>query len=40
MTAVGDTVNIAARFASVAERGEIVIGIGSPVEARVFRAGA
>jgi adenylate cyclase len=62
MTAVGDTVNIAARFASVAERGEIVMstatcvassidwttekkhlqlkGIGSPIEARVFRAGA
>ncbi|MGB8897975.1 MAG: adenylate/guanylate cyclase domain-containing protein, partial [Methylocella sp.] len=61
MTAVGDTVNIAARFASVAKRGEIVMstatclassidwttekylqlkGIGSPIEAHVFRAGA
>jgi adenylate cyclase len=62
MTALGDTVNIAARFASVAERGEIVMstptclassidwttekkhlqlkGIGSAIEAHVFRAGA
>jgi class 3 adenylate cyclase len=62
MTALGDTVNIAARFASVAEQGAIVMstatclassidwttekkhlqlkGIGSPIEAHVFRADA